>query len=57
MLGLLRTSDYETLVAALSLMACLLRVGRLGVLGKVKLAALLLKVLGKNEIEFSIHIQ
>ena len=57
MMGLLRTSDYETLVAALSLLGCLLRPGRLAVLGKVKLGGLLLKVLAKNEIEFSIHIQ
>ena len=56
MMGLLRTSDYETLVAALSLLTCLFKPSHLEVLNKVKLTGLILKVLGKNEIEFSIHI-
>ena len=57
MMGLLRTSDYETLVAALSLLGTLLKPGHLEVLTKVKLIPLFIKQLQKKEIEFTLHIQ
>ena len=43
MLGLLRTSDYETIVASLSLLSTLLTANSLDVLNKVKLLPLILK--------------
>ena len=56
MMGLLRTNDYETLVASLSLVNTLLKSGNVLVLEKVKLLPLILKILSKKEIEFVLHI-
>ena len=55
--GLLWTSDYETLVASLSLMNVLVWSGGVTILNKIKLLPLVIKLLAKKEIEFVLHIQ